>query len=99
MSATTTNETKLLRVVVCLFPNVTALDFVGPMELLSFLIPANARFGPYPYAIDVTHASISKDPVRAGSALTMVPDTSYEEATEQFDIILVPGGMEATNPH
>ena len=89
------DQSKLLRLAVCLFPDVCALDFVGPMELLSSLFPewlAKTEAGPSPYTIKVAYVSTSKEPVRATSALTISPDQSYEEATEQFDLLLVPGG-------
>ena len=101
MSTATTKEKTLLRLVVCLFPDVCALDFVGPMELLSFLFPAyvDAGFGTFSHTVEVTYASISKNPVRTGSALTILPDKSYDEATEQFDVVLVPGGADQTSIH
>ena len=85
-----------LRVAVCLFPLVASLDFVGPMELLSFLFPEHIKMGltpPPPYSITATYIHVTKEPVVASCGIAIVPAKTYEEATEQYDILLVPGGQ------
>ena len=86
---------------VCLFPGVTVLDFTGPMELFSFLYPnrlARSSFGPSPYTISATYLSISKEPVVSTSELVILPNKTYGEAVEQYDILVVPGGASLFTP-
>lgn len=86
----------VLSIAVCLFPGVTALDFVGPMELLGFLTPQVIAMKllptQAPYVFETTYLSVSKDLVRASPGFDILPAKTYDEATEQFDILLVPGG-------
>jgi cyclohexyl-isocyanide hydratase len=68
-----------------LFPGITQLDLTGPYEVLS----------------QMPHAQMflvwkTQDPVRAGSGLTMLPDTTFAECP-QLDLICVPGGA-GVNP-
>ena len=90
------SEPTVFTLAICLFPVVTASDFVGPLELFSFLYPetlATGLFGTSSYAIKPTFLSIDKNPVRTSSAFTIVPTKTYEETkSEQYDILLVPGG-------
>ncbi|MCS7482053.1 DJ-1/PfpI family protein [Umezawaea endophytica] len=63
-----------------LYPNMTALDLVGPYDVLS----------PGP---DVTAhlVAATPDPVLAGSAMRLVPTTTFDEL-DHADVIVVPGG-------
>ena len=88
----------VLNLAVCLFPNVTALDYQGPVELFGFLSKSvqQLKYIPdSPVNIGITYVAYTKDPVVPQSGPRIVPDTTYEDAIhgEQFDIIFVPGGM------
>ncbi|KZP22349.1 class I glutamine amidotransferase-like protein [Athelia psychrophila] len=88
----------LLRLAVCLFPAVTALDYQGPMEMLGFLSPQNLEksVGEFPtepsYSIEADYLSHTMDPVAPMSGPHVVPTGSYSTTEKQYDIILVPGG-------
>jgi hypothetical protein len=97
--------TNTLRLAVCLFPIVTALDFIGPVEVFSFLIPkVIERVGvdTYPekprYTLDVTYLAYDLDPMTtAATGPGLLAQRTYEELNdssihEQFDILLIPGG-------
>jgi len=88
-----------LRLAVCLFPGVTALDYQGPMELLGFISPKNLNGSrndifpePLLYSIDATYLSHDLEPVEPTSGPQVLPNLSYGAAVSQYDIILVPGG-------
>ena len=87
----------VLKLAVCLFPEVTALDYQGPMELLGFLSKSaqDQKLGPpSPYQIEATYLGYDKNPIVPAAGPRLVADATYEEGNEQqFDIILVPGGM------
>ena len=93
---------QVLRLAVCLFPQVTALDYQGPIELLSFLSTENitqykdtyfAKTGLPKYAIEATYLAENLDPVKPLSGPLVNPDRTFEDAKDdQFDIVLVPGG-------
>ncbi len=90
----------VLKLAVCLFPKVTALDYQGPMELLGFLskesIDQQFPQAAPPYAIEPTYLAYTKDPVGPSTGPRFLADTTYEDAIngEQYDIILVPGGTD-----
>jgi cyclohexyl-isocyanide hydratase len=63
-----------------LFPNITQLDMTGPLEVLSQLPGAEIHL-----------IWKTREPVRAGSGLTMMPTTTYADCP-QLDLICVPGG-------
>ncbi|PSR74738.1 hypothetical protein PHLCEN_2v9617 [Hermanssonia centrifuga] len=92
-----------LSLAVCLFPDVAVLDFAGPMELLSFISPKILASGlmtyETPYTIEPVYLSVSKEPVVSASGMVIVHNRTYDEvkADEQFDILLVPGGL-GTDP-
>jgi cyclohexyl-isocyanide hydratase len=69
-----------------LFPNIMQLDMTGPHEVLSQLPGA-----------EVLLVWKSRDPVRAGSGLTILPTTTYAECP-QLDLICVPGGAGMNAP-
>lgn len=88
-----------LSLAVCLFPVVCPTDFQGPIELLSFLSPESLSRDFSPIAssltVEVTYLAVTKDAVKGSSGPLLLPDKAYEDVKdgEQFDIILVPGGM------
>lgn len=63
-----------------LYPEVTALDAVGPFEVLARLPEASVRF-----------VGARRGPVRAQLGLSLHVDTPYEECP-QLDVLCVPGG-------
>ncbi|PSS38031.1 hypothetical protein PHLCEN_2v116 [Hermanssonia centrifuga] len=90
--------TTTLSLAVCLFPGVTILDFVGPMELLGFISPkaltSRSMPAPVAYAIEPVYFSVSKEPVENQVGVALLPTRTYEEVKleEQFDVLLIPGG-------
>lgn len=63
-----------------LFPNITQLDLTGPQEVLSMLPDAETHL-----------VWKTRDPVRSGSGLTMLPTTTFADCP-QLDLVCVPGG-------
>ena len=70
-----------MRIGFILFPNVTQLDFTGPLQLLERMPGAE----PLVIAKD-------KGPLTTDGALTVLPTHSFDEAP-QLDLICVPGGF------
>lgn len=70
-----------MRIGFILFPNVTQLDFTGPLQLLERMPGAETLV-------------IAKDkgPLKTDGALTVLPTHSFDE-TPQLDLICVPGGF------
>ncbi|KAF8529870.1 class I glutamine amidotransferase-like protein [Gautieria morchelliformis] len=89
---------KVLRLALCLYPDVTALDYQGPVELLGFLSPTGGLRKYVPstcrYLIDITYFSHTMDPVELGAGPRVLPTRTYGDVKgdEQFDIIFIPGG-------
>ena len=65
-----------------LFPNITQLDFTGPLQILNRLPDAET------YAIAETLAPIATD-----CGIAIVPTHDYTTAPEVLDMICVPGGF------
>ncbi|KAI0072435.1 class I glutamine amidotransferase-like protein [Panus rudis PR-1116 ss-1] len=90
-----------LKLAVCLFDDVTSLDYSGPVELLSFIAPkavATADFGVkrnIPVIVPPTFLNYTRDPVKPMSGPDVLVNKAYDDVgpDEQFDIILVPGGL------
>jgi transcriptional regulator GlxA family with amidase domain len=75
-----------LRIAIVLYEGMTALDAIGPMDVLRFLPGAQLEL--------VAEAT---GPVRTDSgALQLVATTSYDEC-EQPDVVVVPGGPGTTH--
>jgi len=80
-----------------------ALDYQGTVEVLAATsTTARKRWGgeswfkfPDQCAIDPVYVSKTLDPVRPMFGPALLPDRTFAEATEQFDIILIPGGAGA----
>ena len=70
-----------MRIGFILFPNVTPLDFTGPLQLLERMPGAETLV-------------IAKDKaqLKTDGALTVLPTNSFDEAP-QLDLICVPGGF------
>ncbi|TCD71636.1 hypothetical protein EIP91_007383 [Steccherinum ochraceum] len=95
-----TNEVQTLRLAVCLFNNVSILDFQGSIEQIEFLHPKTvfpARFGSK-IVIEPVYIGPTREPVKTCSGPSLLPTKAYDDvgAEEQFDILLVPGGPEAS---
>ncbi|KAF7425988.1 hypothetical protein PC9H_008350 [Pleurotus ostreatus] len=88
-----------LRLAVCLFDQVTALDYQGPIEILGFLDPNNVKPDvPTPsYLLEITYLARTLEPIKATAGPRALADRTYDEVGdgEQFDLILVPGGQGA----
>jgi transcriptional regulator GlxA family with amidase domain len=69
-----------LKVVIFVFENITALDAVGPYEVLSKLPNATVKF-----------VSTEQGQISCMGGLRLVADYSIEEVSEA-DILLIPGG-------
>lgn len=71
-----------MQIAILLYPGYTALDLIGPYEVLRNLPDVEVRF--------VWHAS---GPVAADSGVLLVGATHTLEETPTPDVVLVPGGM------
>jgi transcriptional regulator GlxA family with amidase domain len=71
-----------MQIAIVLYPGFTALDFIGPYEVLRWLPKADVRF--------VWHEA---GPVTADSGVLVVGATHSFTETPSPDLILVPGGM------
>ncbi|KAJ3761714.1 class I glutamine amidotransferase-like protein [Lentinula raphanica] len=118
MSATTPIKnplavSKVYRLALCLYPEVTALDYQGPIEFLGgFSTEYRSDLNSYlhvhhleeylpPFAIDIEYVSHSLDAIKPLAGPRMLPTRTYEgvmKSGEQFDILMIPGGATG-NPH
>ena len=71
-----------MQIAIVLYPGFTALDFIGPYEVLRNLPDAEVRF--------VWHES---GPVTADSGVLLVGATHSFDETPSPDVVLMPGGM------
>jgi transcriptional regulator GlxA family with amidase domain len=70
-----------MKIAMVLYPDFTALDAVGPFEVLSRLPGAQVSWlGP------------QAGPVRTDNGLALVADAAYEDLTDP-DVLVVPGGL------
>ena len=72
----------MTQIAIVVYPGFTALDFIGPYEVLRNLPDAEVRF--------VWH---QPGPITADSGVLMVGATHSFDETPSPDIVLVPGGM------
>ncbi|KAL0960244.1 hypothetical protein HGRIS_011876 [Hohenbuehelia grisea] len=91
------SEQTTLRLALCLFNDVTALDYQGPIELFGLLTPKwLSLFGDAPpkYSISIEYLADSREPIEPDSGPHMLAARTFSDVKpdEQFDIILVPGG-------
>lgn len=70
-----------MQVAIVLYPNFTALDFIGPYEILQRLPATEVRF--------VWH---EPGPITADSAVLLIGATHSFDETPSPDVVLVPGG-------
>ncbi|QEN12559.1 DJ-1/PfpI family protein [Mycolicibacterium sp. ELW1] len=71
-----------MQIAIVLYPGFTALDFIGPYEVLRWLPDAEIRFVWY-----------QPGPITADSGVLVVGATHSFDETPSPDVILVPGGM------
>ncbi|MCV7402230.1 DJ-1/PfpI family protein [Mycobacterium fragae] len=71
-----------MQIAIVLYPGFTALDFIGPYEVLRWLPKAEVRF--------LWH---EPGPVTADSGVLVVGATHSFDETPSPDVVLVPGGM------
>ena len=64
-----------------IFPNLTQLDFTGPLQVLSWLPRASVHI-----------AARGRDPVPSDAALALVPTTTFRDSPP-LDLLCVPGGF------
>ncbi|GFG87520.1 DJ-1/PfpI family protein [Mycolicibacter algericus] len=74
-----------MQIAIVLYPGFTALDFIGPYEVLRWLPDARVRF--------LWH---EPGPITADSGVLVVAATHSFDETPSPDVILVPGGMTTT---
>lgn len=79
MSTTVSAST---RVAMLVYPRFTALDLIGPHQVLASL--------PGMY-VDVV--AKTKEPVVSDRQISITPDKSFSECASDYDIVLVPGGI------
>jgi putative intracellular protease/amidase len=72
----------MTQIAIVVYPGFTALDFIGPYEVLRNLPDAEVRF--------VWH---EPGPIAADSGVLLVGATHSFDETPSPDILLVPGGM------
>ncbi|KAF7321787.1 DJ-1 protein-PfpI domain-containing protein [Mycena kentingensis (nom. inval.)] len=96
---------KAMKVAVCLFPNVTITDYQGPVELFGILQAKtiqralNSVYKELPdFTMELTYLGHTLDPIEPCSGPLLQPGKTYDDAQEQFDIILVPGGPNVNPP-
>lgn len=68
-----------MEVAYVLYPNFTALDLIGPFEVLGCVPVVQPRF-----------VALTRDPVRSDNGLTVVPTDTFE-TLKSADIVVVPG--------
>jgi len=71
-----------MQIAIVLYPGFTALDFIGPYEVLRWLPDAEVRF--------VWH---EPGPITADSGVLVVAATHSFDETPSPDVVLVPGGF------
>lgn len=91
-----------LRLAVCLFPDLTLLDFIGPVQLFGFLQQKKAQAFQAlyptlpPLRLEPTYFSHDQTPVVGDVGPAMIPQKTYKDVLEnfeQYDVILIPGGV------
>jgi transcriptional regulator GlxA family with amidase domain len=75
-------------IAVVLYPGLTALDLVGPLQVLTEL----GRFAPQYRAVVV---GARREPMATDVGMSLVPDRSFAEVPHP-DILVVPGGRTGT---
>ncbi len=74
------------RIVIVVFPEVQALDAVGPLEVFN----GAGRLVENAYSVEI--AGSSREPLRTSSGLTITPDRSFGDVRGRIDTLVVAGG-------
>ena len=83
-----TSRTKTKTIALVLYPGLTALDMVGPLQVLTTF----ERFAPQ---FRVTVVGKRVEPMGTDIGLQLVPDSTFEQEPHPH-VVLVPGGRAAT---
>jgi transcriptional regulator GlxA family with amidase domain len=83
-----TDNTQTRTIAIVLYPGLTALDLVGPLQVLTEL----GRFAPQ-YRTTVVGAR--KEPMTTDIGMFLVPELTFDEVREP-DVVVVPGGRGGT---
>jgi transcriptional regulator GlxA family with amidase domain len=83
------------QVVIVLFDEVQSLDVTGPLEVLAGAGRVIQAAGSAARAYEIRTLSVSGEPLRTSSGLTIVPDGRLEYAPDRLDTLIVPGGRGA----
>jgi len=70
-----------VRIAMLLYPGMTALDVVGPQNLLAGLAPGNLHL-----------VAATTGPVSSDTGIDLVATTSYADCPADLDVLFVPGG-------
>ncbi len=92
---------KVYKLAVCIMQDCNALDYQGPVELLTaFSTSSRKKWRGSSYmkfpdqcTIDPVYVSNTLDPIHPMFGPALLANQTYADAKEQFDIILIPGGM------
>ena len=74
-----------MNITILVYPGVTPLDFVGPLQV----------WNSWP-DLQMEIVAESLDPLKTDTAMQIVPTHTFESATPDPDIFLIPGGDEGT---
>jgi cyclohexyl-isocyanide hydratase len=82
------------RIGILVFPDVEELDFVGPLELLSFPnkpVREGRGDGADSPAVEVFTVAESLEPIRCGNGLRILPEATLNSVSPP-DVLILPGG-------
>jgi cyclohexyl-isocyanide hydratase len=85
MSAASVPSTGNEVIAMLMYPEMTALDFVGPQYFFGSLMGAT-----------VHHVALDMKPVTSDTGLTIVPTITMDECPTELDVLFVPGGTGGT---
>lgn len=74
-------QARPIRIAMLLYPGMTALDVVGPQELLAGLAPGSLSL-----------VARTKGPVVSDTGPALVADTDFDGCPRDLDVLFVPGG-------
>ncbi len=79
-------------VVIVVYPDTQALDFIGPQEVFAAAQKLIERTGRAERGYRITVASLDGAPITTSSGLGIVPAMSIAEAPKRIDTLIIPGG-------
>src|SRR4051812_25892498 len=80
-------------VLVVLYDGVQSLDVTGPLEVFSGATRYALETGAENVGYDLRTATLTGDPVRTSSGLTLAPDGDLWSWQRPVDTLVVPGGL------